>query len=67
MPTMKVLLQPKEHEALLTLAQRERRKPRVQAAIAIRQRLEELGLLPIDPAPKVDSRPLSPIGDSSAS
>lgn len=58
---MKILLQPSEREALLTLAQRERRDPRVQAAFLLRQKLEELGLLPAnytDAGGKVQPQPL---------
>jgi hypothetical protein len=49
MPTLKVLLDPEEQEALITLAKRLRRDPRVQAAIIIRRALERHGLLA--PAP----------------
>ena len=38
-------LRPDEEEALLRLARRERRHPRAQAAIAVREELERLGLL----------------------
>lgn len=37
-----------EREALSTLAQRERRDPRAQAALIIRQELIDRGLLPSD-------------------
>ena len=35
-----------EKDALVKLSERERRDPRAQAALLIRQRLEDLGLLP---------------------
>jgi len=41
-----VPLNPKEKDALLTLAERERRGPREQAAVIIRRELERAGLLP---------------------
>ena len=40
-----VMLRTEEHEALLTLAERERRDPRSQAAVLIRRELERCGLL----------------------
>jgi hypothetical protein len=58
MPVMKVLLQPNERAALLTLAQRERRDPRAQAALIIRRELERLRLMSPDPPPEqAESRP----------
>lgn len=51
MPRMTVYLQIKERDALFKLAQRERRKPQEQGALFIRQKLEELGILPTDPQP----------------
>lgn len=39
-------LSPDEQEAIVKLAQIERRAPRDQAALLIRQSLERLGLLP---------------------
>lgn len=48
MPMLKVLLQPNEREALLTLANRELRDPRQQAALIIRRELERRGLLHAD-------------------
>jgi hypothetical protein len=45
MPTLKVLLDPEEREALASLAERERRDTRAQAAILIRRELERRGLL----------------------
>ena len=41
-----VMLEPDERQALLALAEKERRDPRQQAAVIIRQELERLGLLP---------------------
>ena len=41
-------LQPEEEQALLELAQRERRHPSDQAAIAVRRELERLGMLAIE-------------------
>lgn len=40
-----------EKSALLNLAWKERRDPRQQAALLIRQQLERLGLLPATPTP----------------
>jgi len=45
MPIVKVLLQENEDRALLVLARQERRDPRVQAAVLIREGLERIGLL----------------------
>lgn len=46
-----VTLEPNERDALWLLAKRERRDPRAQAALLIRERLEDLGLLqPIPPS-----------------
>lgn len=44
-----VPLQIDERDALISLAQRERRDPRDQAALIIRRELERAGLLPADP------------------
>ena len=41
-----VMLQDDERQALLALAEKERRDPRQQAAVIIRRELERLGLLP---------------------
>lgn len=46
MRRMTVTLHQDEREALITLAQRERRDPRAQAAVLIRRELERIGLLP---------------------
>ncbi len=43
-----VPLFPDEREALIKLAERERRDPRDQAALFIRRELEQAGLLPAD-------------------
>jgi hypothetical protein len=40
-----------EREALITLAQRERRDPRDQAALFVRDGLQRAGLLPTDTTP----------------
>jgi len=44
-----VPLQRKEFEALFKLAENELRDPRQQAAVLVRQGLEQRGLLPKDP------------------
>lgn len=49
MSRLNVYIQQDERAALLQLAQNERRDPRDQAALLIRQRLEQLGLLPPTP------------------
>ena len=52
MNRLNVYIQQDERVALLHLAQNERRDPRDQAALLIRQRLEQLGLMqPTPPAP----------------
>ena len=50
MPTVKILLDDREREALVVLSRRERRDPRAQAAVILRQELERRGLLPIPDA-----------------
>ena len=50
MPLLRVLLQPGERDALYKLAGRERRDPRAQAALIIRQALESAGLIPANSA-----------------
>jgi hypothetical protein len=54
-----IYIEPIEHTALMQLAQTERRDPRQQAALLIRQRLEQLGLLPAPtpPAPALEVKP----------
>ena len=51
MARMMITLQENEREALRTMAQREMRDPRQQAAMIIRRELERAGLLPADPRP----------------
>ena len=46
-----ITLKPQERDALRTLAEREFRDPRAQAALIIREALEKRGLLPAEPAP----------------
>lgn len=48
MPMLKVLLTPDERQALLQLAEREKRDPRAQAAVILRQELRRCGLLPAE-------------------
>jgi hypothetical protein len=48
---VQVYLDKSVYAALCDFARQEYRDPRAQAALLIRQRLEELGLLPADPAP----------------
>lgn len=48
MRRMTVTLHQDEHEALITLAEQERRDPRDQAAILIRSELKRRGRLPVD-------------------
>jgi len=48
MARVMVTLYQDEREALITLAQQERRDPRQQAALCIRHELERRGLLPAD-------------------
>lgn len=48
MPRMTLVLLQDEREALLTMARRERRDPREQAALMIRRELEREGLLPAE-------------------
>jgi len=50
------MLHTKEHEALLALAERERRDPRSQAAFLIRRGLERCGALPPKDAHTQDRR-----------
>lgn len=45
-----VPLDASERQALARLGELERRDPRAQAALLIRQQLERLGLLPLSPA-----------------
>lgn len=48
MARIMITLQQNEREALIELAQRERRDPRDQAALIIRRELERADLLPTD-------------------
>ena len=48
MARISVSLDPQEREALINLAQRERRDPRDQAALIVRDGLQRAGLLPTD-------------------
>lgn len=50
-----IYIEPTEHTALMQLAQTERRDLKKQAALLIRQRLEQLGLLP--PTPPAQTPP----------
>ena len=50
-----VTLQQDEREALVKLAQRERRDPRAQAAVILRRELERRGLLPPDQQAQVQA------------
>jgi hypothetical protein len=52
-----VVLHTEEHEALLALAERERRDPRSQAAFLIRRGLEQSGVLSSADIPTQDRRP----------
>ncbi|MEI7469524.1 MAG: hypothetical protein WCL57_15035 [Chloroflexota bacterium] len=54
-----IYLQSNESSALLALSTQERRDPRQQAALLIRQRLEQLGLIqpPTPPAPALEAKP----------
>jgi len=54
-----VMLHTEEHEALLLLAEQERRDPRSQAAVLIRRELERSGLLSPANAP-TQNRPTEP-------
>jgi hypothetical protein len=57
MTRVTVTLLDEERDALHVLAQRERRDPRMQAALLIRRELERAGVLPIhDPRPADQSR-----------
>jgi hypothetical protein len=56
MNRLNVYIQQAERAALLQLAQNERRDPRDQAALLIRQRLEQLGLLPAPNPPAKENR-----------
>ena len=49
MARITITLRQSERDALLTLAEREFREPRAQAALLIRAELERLGLLPRAP------------------
>jgi hypothetical protein len=49
MMRLAVTLEQEERDALLVLAQQERRDPRDQAAMLIRRELERMGLLPLAP------------------
>jgi hypothetical protein len=53
MQVLKVYLDDAERDALKNLARNERRDPRSQAALLIRDGLQRAGLLPIDNAPVV--------------
>ena len=48
MARVTITLQNSEREALVLLAQGERRDPRAQAALLIHRELEHIGLLPAD-------------------
>ncbi len=47
MPTMRIVLQVNEQEALQEMAKRELRDPRAQAVFIIRHKLKEIGLLSV--------------------
>lgn len=51
MSRLTITLKQNERDALLSLAEREFREPRAQAALLIRAELERLGLLPREPLP----------------
>jgi len=51
MPTLNVVLQQTERDALSELAKRERRNVKAQAAVIIRRELERAGLLPTEAQP----------------
>ena len=65
MPMLKIVLLPTEREALLTLADRELRDPRQQAAVIIRRELQRRGLLTADDTP--DARPAQEVQHAQAS
>ena len=48
MARVTVTLKISERDALVTLAEREKRDPRAQAALIIREALERRGLLPVN-------------------
>jgi len=58
MARIMINLQQNEREALITLAQRERRDPRDQAALFIRGSLPRAGLLPADQSTPVTAQPM---------
>jgi len=66
MPMLKIVLLPTEREALITLADRELRDPRQQAAVIIRRELERRGLLPADMA-AADAYPAQEVHHAQAS
>ncbi len=55
MARITVSLEPQERDALFEMAQRERRDPRAQAALLIRNGLEQARLLPTDTPTPVTS------------
>jgi hypothetical protein len=55
MPSLTIVLQPSEYDALRTLAQRERRKAKQQASVILRDRLRRAGLLKNETAPIADT------------
>lgn len=63
MNRMMIPLEINEKDAIIYLAAREKRDPRQQAALLIRQALERAGLLPAtDPAPQPESIPATTTG-----
>jgi len=60
MARVTITLRSNELEALVTLAQRERREPRAQAAVIIKRELEKCGLLPTDRPPTATPTPPQP-------
>jgi hypothetical protein len=57
MSRITVTLQADEHEALRELSERERRNPRDQAALLIRENLQRLGLLAAESQPALNGQP----------
>lgn len=55
MPSLTIVLQPNEYDALLAMAQRERRKTKHQASVILRDRLRRAGLLQNETAPTVET------------
>ena len=64
MTRLMVTLETKERDALWSLAQRERRDARDQAALFIRQKLIECGLLPTDAPTPVTTSTTQALGAS---